>query len=310
MAKTIAGGVIICIGLMVLAANVPVIGSLGALLLPLAVLFFRLKLGPEKGLAVPVAAGALFAVSGAQATTDALVMATLMVLGYVLGHLLARKWPIAATVAGACGMSLCVATGVLVMAGAAQGRGVAAMIDAQVGEHLAMVLTLYRGIGMDADRLRVITDNIEQIRYVLVRLLPGLAVMATLVSSWLTLLMARPLLSRTGMAAPAIGPLRCWKAPEPLVWVAIACGVMLLLPARDLKILGLNGIVVLMTVYFFQGMAIVAFFFEKRRLPNPLRGALYGLIALQQFLVLFIVAAGFFDIWLNFRKLDNQQPHC
>jgi len=310
MAKTIAGGVIICIGLMVLAANVPVIGSLGALLLPLAVLFFRLKLGPGKGLVVPVVAGALLAVSGAQATADALVMAALMVLGYALGHLLAGNWPITATVAGACAASMGLAAGMLAIASAGQEGGLVAMLDAQVGEHLAMALALYRGICMEEDHLRVLTDNIDLIRFVVGRLLPGLAAMAALVSSWFTLLMADPLLSRTAMATPAIGHLRYWKAPEPLVWGAIACGALLLLPLRDLKLFGLNGIVVLMTVYFFQGMAIVAFYFEKKGLPRLLRGALYSLIALQQLLILLIVVAGFFDIWFNFRKLDNQQPHC
>jgi len=308
MRKDIATGVTICLLLMIVATNVPVIGSLSALLLPPAVLFFRLRLGPEKGVAVPAAAWVAVALVSGPATTDMLVMAALMVLGYGLGHLINRGWPLEAVVIGACTLSLAAGTAAVFMASALAGQGVVAMIDAQVGQHLTTAMALYRSMGIGEEQLQTLADNIDQIRYVLVRLLPGLAVMAVLVASWISLLIARPLLARLAMPATGFGPLRLWKAPDQLVWAAIACGALLILPGRDLKILGLNGIVVLMTVYFFQGMAIVAFVFDKKRFPRPLRGAFYGLIAVQQMLVLLIVAAGFFDIWLNFRKLNNQQP--
>jgi uncharacterized protein YybS (DUF2232 family) len=58
-----------------------------------------------------------------------------------------------------------------------------------------------------------------------------------------------------------------------------------------------------MTIYFFQGIAIVSYYFEKKRFPRILRVFLYALIALQQFLLLLIVGLGFFDIWLNIRRL-------
>jgi len=59
-----------------------------------------------------------------------------------------------------------------------------------------------------------------------------------------------------------------------------------------------------MTVYFFQGIAIISFFFEKKNFPKALRFFLYSLIALQQMALIVVIAFGFFDMWLNFRKLD------
>ena len=58
-------------------------------------------------------------------------------------------------------------------------------------------------------------------------------------------------------------------------------------------------------IYFFQGIAIVAFYFDKKNLPRPLRVFLYSLIALQQFLLLIIIGIGFFDVWLDLRKLNK-----
>jgi uncharacterized protein YybS (DUF2232 family) len=66
--------------------------------------------------------------------------------------------------------------------------------------------------------------------------------------------------------------------------------------------LGINGLIVMMMVYFFQGIAVVSFYFEKKQFPKILRILLYGLIAIQQPLLLVVVALGFFDIWIDFRR--------
>ena len=66
-----------------------------------------------------------------------------------------------------------------------------------------------------------------------------------------------------------------------------------------------NGLLILLTVYFFQGIAIVSYFFEKKRFPRLLRLLLYSLIAVQQILLLFVIGLGIFDMWLNFRKIGS-----
>ena len=90
---------------------------------------------------------------------------------------------------------------------------------------------------------------------------------------------------------------------QVLVWLVIGCGLLLLVPSRGVKMIGLNGLFFLLTLYFFQGMAIVSYFFEKKRFPRGLRIFLYSLIALQQIVLLVVIGLGFFDVWLNFRKL-------
>jgi uncharacterized protein YybS (DUF2232 family) len=60
-----------------------------------------------------------------------------------------------------------------------------------------------------------------------------------------------------------------------------------------------------MAIYFFQGIAIVSFYFEKKRFPKILRGILYGLIALQQLVLLLVIAAGLFDVWIDFRRMKK-----
>jgi uncharacterized protein YybS (DUF2232 family) len=140
---------------------------------------------------------------------------------------------------------------------------------------------------------------------VLVGMMPALVAASTLVVVWVSLISARPVFRRLGLTFPDYGPLDHWKAPEPLVWAAVGSGVLLLLPGFALKMLGLNGVIVLMVVYFFQGIAVVAFYLHKKQVPRLARIMVYFIIAVQQLVMLLVVAAGFFDTWFNFRKIEK-----
>jgi uncharacterized protein YybS (DUF2232 family) len=130
-------------------------------------------------------------------------------------------------------------------------------------------------------------------------------VASTLFVSWTNLLVAKPILKSRGIFYPSFGSLKLWKAPEVLIWGIIGCGLLLLLPGMTFKFVGLNGLLIMLTIYFFQGIAIVSFYFEKKRFPRMLRVFLYSLIALQQVVLIVIIGLGLFDMWLNFRKLEH-----
>jgi uncharacterized protein YybS (DUF2232 family) len=119
--------------------------------------------------------------------------------------------------------------------------------------------------------------------------------------------MAKPFLKRRGLSYPDFGTLNLWKSPDWLIWVLIGCGGLILMPGTTLKVMGLNGLLVLLLIYFFQGIAIVSFFFEKKKLPRLLRIFLYSLIAIQQVVLLVIIGLGVFDMWLNFRKINSEE---
>lgn len=96
-----------------------------------------------------------------------------------------------------------------------------------------------------------------------------------------------------------------WQAPDYLVWALIGCGLLILLPSSATRMIGLNVLLILMTIYFFQGMAIVSFYFEKKQVPRLFRILLYTLIALQQLALIAVIGIGLFDMWVNFRKLGK-----
>jgi uncharacterized protein YybS (DUF2232 family) len=160
-------------------------------------------------------------------------------------------------------------------------------------------------MGVSQESIQMISNSLENVEYVLIRIIPAIIVASTFFVSWTNLLVAKPILKSRGIFYPSFGSLKLWKAPEFLVWGIIGCSLLLLLPDKTFKFLGLNGLLILLTIYFFQGIAIVSFYFEKKRFPRMLRVFLYSLIALQQVVLIVIIGLGLFDMWINFRKLEH-----
>ncbi len=101
-----------------------------------------------------------------------------------------------------------------------------------------------------------------------------------------------------------------WRATDYLVWVFLASGGALFLPAPALKYIGLNVFLVTLAVYFMQGLAILVYW--GRRLPLP--SSVCWLLAILAFLLaapfcmLACTAAGLFDLWVDFRRQRRQLP--
>ena len=73
-----------------------------------------------------------------------------------------------------------------------------------------------------------------------------------------------------------------------------------------LKLFGSNLLLVLGTVYFFQGLAIVAFYFERWRVPLFVRGFVYAVFFLGRVVSMGVAVLGLFDVWFDFRKHHKQ----
>jgi uncharacterized protein YybS (DUF2232 family) len=110
-----------------------------------------------------------------------------------------------------------------------------------------------------------------------------------------------------GLELSQWGEWSLWKAPERLVWGLIGAGVLLILNL-DLRVtlFALNVMMVLGTIYLFQGLSISAYYFQQWRLPGFFRGALYGFFFLQQFATLGVMLLGLFDLWFDFRRLSRK----
>ncbi len=305
MTKDIVNGVLITGLVFFISVFIPILGFIGALFIPLPILFYRLKLGRQYAMLIPAIAGLLMAVVIGEVSLDLMFFAELLLIGFILGELIRLNLSVEKTVAVTAGSALASGLMALVLFSLFSGQGVFAIVTQYVAQNLELTLALYRQMGMPQENIQLISESLDKIQTVLVSIIPALVTMSTLVVIWLNLLLAKPLLKKKSLFYPDFGPLNRWKTPEPLVWGAIGCSAALFVPATAVKLIALNGLLILMTLYFFQGIAIVAFYFETKRFPRIIRIFLYTLIGLQQLVLLAVIGLGFFDLWANFRKLDR-----
>jgi len=303
IAKDILSGIAITIFIFTVSIYLPILGFFCAFFIPLPILFYRSKLGRNRGGIIPVVVViAMLAISG-RLSVDVVFFIELLILGFVLSELIELNLTIEKTILLASGTVLGTGVAGLVIYSGISNTGIHNLVSDYVAKNLELTMALYESMGMSPENIHMLSVSLKKIQYALVRIIPALVIATTLFISWANLLMARPILIGKKLFYPDFGFLNLWRPPEQLVWGVIASGGMLLLPSAAVKMLGLNGLIVSMTIYFFGGIAIVAYFFDKKKFPRILRTFLYTLIALQQFVLLFVIGIGFFDTWLNFRKI-------
>ena len=99
-----------------------------------------------------------------------------------------------------------------------------------------------------------------------------------------------------------------WVCPENFIWGFIAASATLFLGQGIIADIGLNLFIVLMVIYFAQGMSIVVHFLKARKVPIFLWLFLFIVIFLQPLFIGLIAGMGVFDIWADFRKIRNPLP--
>ncbi|MCJ7818572.1 MAG: YybS family protein [Syntrophales bacterium] len=142
-----------------------------------------------------------------------------------------------------------------------------------------------------------------QVEALLQRLLPGLLVTNMALVAWLNVVLSRQIISLLGWGT-ADPPLYHWAAPEWLIFVLLGSGFLLLVPVTGARFFGLNLLMVVAVLYFCQGVAVVATWFNRLGLPRLLRMIGYPLLFLNPFFFV-IITLGLLDLWLDFRRLHK-----
>lgn len=303
MNRDLAIGCAVLCGAIFLCARVPVVGWVGSSLLPVPLLVYRMKAEANAARAMAAVAVGFTALAGG--LLELFFFGPTILAGLAAAEAMARGRSIERTVLAGCGAALGGLCFGIWAFSLAQGESPLSLVAAGLHRHVELVLDAYRDAGMSEERLGFLEEASTLVARVMVWMLPALAAGATLLSLWASLLAARAILAARGLPSPAWGPLDRWKAPDALVWAVVASGGLLLVPSLPAKGVGLNGVLVLGVVYFFQGIAVVAHTFRRKGVPRPVRAMIYALIGLQQLAALGVALLGLFDTWFDFRKLGR-----
>ena len=177
---------------------------------------------------------------------------------------------------------------------------------AELDEGLSGGLLLYEETAdLAPETLESVRSAVELLRNYIPKVLPALLVSAILSITWLNLVLGYWLLKKKDKELTRWPDYIEWKLPEPLVWLVITAGISVFLLPAPLNNIGLNVLIVCVTVYFFQGLAIVASLLNKWSVPMLIRVLIYALIFIQTYGIIILSFLGLADVWADFRKLNQ-----
>jgi len=169
-----------------------------------------------------------------------------------------------------------------------------------ISENLDQSLALYKETSSGIYQAEL-ENWFRQFKEVIIRFLPGLLGSVFMIISLSNILVPKIYLAKKLKNEVFAPVLTQWKLPEPLVWVIITAGGLAFWGKGIFKVCGENALLVLSSIYFFQGLAIVAFYFRKLKVHAFIRWITYILLCIQWYGLIIIVVIGLSDVWFNLR---------
>ena len=306
LAKDVGNGIAIICLLFAVSLILPIAGFIGAMLIPLPIMYYRTKSGRRPGLIIAgVALSIMMGVMGGF-SLDGIFFVQLLLIGLTLGECIQYQARIEQAVGLTCIVVLAALGGTLLVAGTIQGGGPVGVVTEYITRNLELSIALYKDMGMPAETVTTVEASKERIAYVFVRVVPAIVTATIIFVSWANLVIGGALFRRRQLPFPDYGRLNRWSAPEVTIWLPIISGLLLMIPAGGVKLIGINGLLIACVIYFLQGIAIVSYLFEKKNVPRFFRVFFYTLIVVQQVIALIVIGLGLFDMWIDIRKIKKQ----
>ena len=174
------------------------------------------------------------------------------------------------------------------------------LIDKEVAQTSTVMQEMFAETDLPADQRKEVARAVENMATFLQRAYPGIVVtVAGLMTLGLVLLLT--LLARGRYVLPGKS-FPQWKAPEQLVWVLILSGFIVAFADGLLATVALNMLVILLPVYFLQGLAVIDCFFRRKAFSPVIRTIGYLLLTLVNPLPMLVTGIGVIDLWADFRK--------
>lgn len=202
-------------------------------------------------------------------------------------------------------LGLMLGLGVLGLAGFAASSGqsafdlVGSLVDKEIRQAVAMMEQFSTGADQTPAEVEAYRQVVAGMGELMRRIYPGMLVVVGGALQLTTLGLLAVLLRPRILPGPVFAR---WRAPEQLIWALIAAGFAAMLGNGAVQTVALNLLVVLLPVYFLQGLAVFEYFFTRRGISWLWRGLSYLLLLLINPLPLIVTGVGVFDLWVDFRK--------
>jgi uncharacterized protein YybS (DUF2232 family) len=287
-------------GLFLLGGLIPILGAAVMLCAPAPILIYGLD-GPRPYYRIAVGLGVAGLIIGlAAGPLQALGFAlTLGVATVLIALLIRRQWSCEWIVfTGTAAMLAAAASALLMWAGSPV--ELARQLHSFVAMAVSHTAGLYDKLGMSQAQSKELT---EQVLDITTRLSPALVASVGALTILINLGLVVRWLGKEKIGYQVFTGLVTWRTPEWLIWLLLATGFGMFIPLEPARLAATNGFVVLASIYFCQGLAIMAYYLQMLAMPRIVRGTIYLIAMLQPVLAALVCLAGIFDMWIDFRRL-------
>lgn len=284
---------------------IPPAGIILCLLVPFPAIYARFRVG--RGAEAFVVALATFLVSVLFNTSTAMFyLVQFGLISMLMPELLARGTGTARTIAWTTAISLLVY--LLVLAGFffTGDHDIHQLIVSLIKESFDKAVAYYETRGFKGDDLVAVKQTLGTAADLFARTYPSfVTVFVIAIAGFNALLVGR--YCRQFESAPEIGEFKDYKNPEYLIWVLIVAGFSMLSDNSMITTPALNLLVIMVLLYFIQGMSVVLTLIDRNSLARTLRVAFYLMLVFQPYIAAPVVAIGIFDLWGDFRTPRKQE---
>ena len=297
--QDIIKGSVATLALFLAYVSLPLAGMIAGLFAPLPGAFYTLKSGKGTGIAVVLTSAFVLALVS-DVTTTVFYLLQCAVISLALPLFLRREMGGARALASTTALSMLLVVAVAVTYGVVNGVDLHGLVRKGIETSIAQTAALYEKSGLKGEELKTFQQAMTQAGVLIGRIYPALVIVGLGTIAGVTLFFLQRLARRLPHPL-SIGEFRQFKNPEQLVWVLIAAGFAMLVPNPVATAAALNVLIVTLTLYFFQGMAVIIHFFKRFATPPFVRVLFYLFLGLQPYLAIAVTALGLFDLWGNFR---------
>ena len=295
--------VVLVFALLFALVVIPPLGALVGILSPFPLVFIFLQRGKEVALVLmALIFGVLWFLVGQNQAL--LFMAEYAVMALVLGEMIRARlpgdWCIGASSLISGGVSILLLVALL----GDQDTTVKEFFENQIRAHFTQSFETFGSIGENKAEIEEIKAVFEKMVGGFASSYPAFVFIGSLISAMANYGLLRLVWGRIyGLGLFSERTFAQWVCPENLVWGFIAACLALFLGQGFIGDVGLNLFIVMMVIYFVQGMSIAIHFLKARKVPIFLWLIFFILIFAQPMLIGLIAGIGVFDIWVDFRKI-------
>jgi uncharacterized protein YybS (DUF2232 family) len=284
---------------------IPPAGILSGLLAPFPAIYFRFRYGLGTAIIITLGTATLLtAIFGLQAGVLYLLQSGAIAL--IMPELLIRGHNASRAIAWTTAVNLTMFALAALAFSVISGQNLHHLVVTEINAGINQAISIYEKAGIKGDELDLLKQSMTMAANQITKIYPALTTLLLIAMAGCNLVLIKRFSVLLG-ADLKLGDFNEFKTHELLIWLLIAAGFAQLADTPIITIPALNVLVIIILLYFLQGLATISTIITRQPFAGVIRVMLYLMLLFQPYLAALIAAFGIFDLWGDFRAPRKQE---